>query len=202
MIELDAEDAWRRFSAIWPYDAVPYRRAAAETAFAELTYAEREQAIRCACLFVKAWRAGARKGSPDARAWIVARGWQAFDPTPTSTPQAVQARARSAGRLMAERLPDGSYRLHPDSPQIQRWRDYERRMVGRSRLGILRPSEWPPDAGVAVDDAVEASRAPACAAGESPRLSNGRRLAGPSTASSACGPPRPGIPAVAAEFKA
>lgn len=73
---VDVAEAWERFSAAWPYDPVPYRRAAAQAAFAELTRKEREAAIRCARTFVKAWRAGGRGGAPDARNWIRERGWR------------------------------------------------------------------------------------------------------------------------------
>lgn len=144
---VDAAKAWERFSAVWPFDPVPYRRAAAEAAFGELTYAEREAAIRCAPLFAKAWRARGRSGLPDARAWIREKGWEAFAPTPSSAPPTALPAAQSGARLMAARLPDGSCRLHPDSPQLQRWKDYERRTLGRARLGMVRPSEWPPDVG-------------------------------------------------------
>ncbi len=144
---VDAAEAWARFSAAWPFDAVPYRRAAAEAAFAKLTREEREEAIRCAPTFAKAWRARRRSGLPDARSWIRAKGWEAFAPTPSSAPPTALPAAQSGDRLMAARLPDGSYRLHPDSPQLQRWKDYERRTLGRARLGMVRPSEWPPDVG-------------------------------------------------------
>lgn len=73
---MNARDAWRRFSAVWPFDPVPYRRAAAEAAFAALTETEREEAIRCAQRFMKARRAGGRSGRPDARRWIKAKGWE------------------------------------------------------------------------------------------------------------------------------
>lgn len=72
-----AAEAWDRFSAAWPFDPVPYRRAAARAEFEKLTEAEREAAIRYARSFAKAWRAGGRRGSPDARVWIRARGWEA-----------------------------------------------------------------------------------------------------------------------------
>jgi len=45
----------------------------------------------------------------------------------------------------AERLPDGRWRLHPGSLQLQRWHEHERRTLGRARLGLTRPSEWPAD---------------------------------------------------------
>ena len=109
-----AAEAWERFSAAWPFDPVPYRRAAAEAAFAELTREEREAAIRCARTFVKAWRAGGRSGLPDARNWIRERGWKAFALTLSSAPPAALPAAQSGARLMAARLPDGSYRLHPE----------------------------------------------------------------------------------------
>lgn len=156
---VDVAEAWERFSAAWPFDTVPYRRAAAEAAFAELTYAEREDAIRCAPRFAKAWRARGRSGLPDARAWIREKGWEAFAPTPSAAPPAAQPAAQSGARLVAARLPDGSYRLHPDSPQLQRWKEHERRTLGRARLGMVRPSEWPPDVGVAART-FEASRPP------------------------------------------
>jgi hypothetical protein len=79
MIATDAEDAWRRFIALWPYDPIAFRRAAAFAEFERLTEAEREEAIRSARIFAKAWRAGGRRGSPDARVWIRARGWEAAD---------------------------------------------------------------------------------------------------------------------------
>lgn len=72
----DAAKSWARFSAAWPFDPVPYRRAAARAEFEKLTTAEREEAIRSARTFAKAWRAGGRRGSPDARAWIMARRWE------------------------------------------------------------------------------------------------------------------------------
>jgi hypothetical protein len=154
-----AAEAWERFSAAWPFDPVPYRRAAAEAAFAELTREEREAAIRCARTFVKAWRTGGRSGLPDARNWIRERGWKACALTPSSAPPAALPAAQSGARLMAARLPDGSYRLHPDSPQLQRWKEHERRALGRARLGIVRPSEWPPDIAAAAG-VCTASRAP------------------------------------------
>lgn len=166
-----ATEAWDRFSAAWPFDPVPYRRAAARAEFERLTEAEREEAIRCACSFAKAWRVGGRRGSPDARAWIVAKGWKAFEPTPSSAPPAPRASAQSGARLMAARLPDGSYRLHPDSPQLRQWKEYERRTLGRSRLGTLRRAEWPPDT-VSAADASAASCAPPHA-GDSARRPTG-----------------------------
>lgn len=168
---VDAAEAWRRFSSVWPYDPVPYRRAAAEAAFAELTREEREDAIRCAPRFVKAWRARGRGGLPDARAWIREKGWDAFAPTPSSAPPTALPAVQSGARLMAARLPDGSYRLHPASPQLQRWKDYERRTIGRARLGTMRPAEWPPDVGVA-GGARAASDAPP-RAGDSSRRPSG-----------------------------
>ncbi len=74
--EVDAADAWRRFSALWPFDPVAFRRAAARAEFEKLTDAEREKAIRSAAIFAKTWRKGGRRGAPDARAWIRARGWE------------------------------------------------------------------------------------------------------------------------------
>lgn len=72
-----AAEAWERFSAAWPFDPVPYRRAAARAEFEKLTEAEREEAIRCAGVLAKARRASARMGAPDARRWIRAKGWAA-----------------------------------------------------------------------------------------------------------------------------
>lgn len=83
---MNARDAWRRFSAVWPFDPVPYRRAAAEAAFAALTETEREEAIRCAQRFMKARRAGGSSGWPDARRWIKAKGWEAFKRASMNSP--------------------------------------------------------------------------------------------------------------------
>ena len=142
---VDASAAWRRFSAAWPFDPVDYRRAAAEAEFAKLTNAEREEAIRCAPLFAKAWRSSGRSGLPDARSWIRAKGWEAFERTPMSSPAAVHSIGSSGSRTMAERLVGRSWRLHPDSPQLHAWHEKERRELGRARPGLVRPSEWPPD---------------------------------------------------------
>lgn len=82
---VDAAEAWERFSAAWPFDPVPYRRAAAQAEFEKLTTAEREAAIRCAPRFVKAWRR-ARSAPPDARRWIKAKGWEAFKSASMDSP--------------------------------------------------------------------------------------------------------------------
>jgi len=79
---VDAASAWERFSAAWPFDPVPYRRAAAQAEFERLTEAEREEAIRCAAILAKARRASGRMAAPDARRWIKAKGWQAFNSRP------------------------------------------------------------------------------------------------------------------------
>lgn len=86
MIASDAEGAWRRFIALWPYDPIAFRRAAAFAEFERLTEAEREEAIRCAQRFMKARRAGGRSGRPDARRWIKAKGWEAFKRASMNSP--------------------------------------------------------------------------------------------------------------------
>lgn len=73
---VDAAEAWERFSAAWPFDPVPYRRAAARAEFEKLTEAEREEAIRCAAILAKSRRASGRMEAPDARRWIKAKGWK------------------------------------------------------------------------------------------------------------------------------
>lgn len=141
----DAAEAWERFSTAWPFDVVDYRRAAAEAEFAKLTDAERNEAIRCAPLFAKAWRASGRGGLPSARSWIREKGWDVFKRMPASKPEAERLTGGSWWKPKAERLPDGSWWLHPDSPQLHAWRAQERRELGRARPGVTRPSEWPPD---------------------------------------------------------
>jgi len=73
---VDAAEAWERFSAAWPFDPVPYRRAAARAEFEKLTEAEREEAITCAGVLAKARSASGRMSAPDARRWIKAKGWK------------------------------------------------------------------------------------------------------------------------------
>ncbi len=142
---VDAAEAWERFSAAWPFEPVPYRRAAAEAAFAKLTREEREEAIRCAPTFAKAWRARRRSGLPDARSWIRAKGWEALKRTPANRPvEADRPPSGSWWKPKADRLPDGSWWLHPDSPQLRAWHGHERRTLGRASLGFCRPSAWPP----------------------------------------------------------
>jgi hypothetical protein len=81
-VPVDAAEAWERFSAAWPFDPVPYRRAAARAEFERLTEVEREEAIRCAAILAKSRRG--RMAAPDARAWIRARGWEAAGKRPQS----------------------------------------------------------------------------------------------------------------------
>jgi hypothetical protein len=76
MIATDAEDAWRRFIALWPYDPVAFRRAAAFAEFERLTEAEREEAIRCAVILAKSRRSSGRMAAPDARRWIKEKRWR------------------------------------------------------------------------------------------------------------------------------
>jgi hypothetical protein len=39
--------------------------------------------------------------------------------------------------------------LHPRSQQLESWHAYERRVHGRAKPGLTRPSEWPPGGGLA-----------------------------------------------------
>ncbi len=131
----DADSGLAQFSATWPFEPVDFRRAAAKAEFMQLTAAEREAAIRCAPSFIKAWRSACRGPLPSARKWLRERGWES-----------VRAAAESAASATtAECLPDGRWRLHPSSLQLQRWREHERRTFGRARLGLMRTSEWPPN---------------------------------------------------------
>jgi hypothetical protein len=68
--------AWERFSAAWPFDPVPYRRAAAQAEFERLTEAEREDAIRCAVILAKSRRSSGRIAAPDVRRWIKEKRWK------------------------------------------------------------------------------------------------------------------------------
>jgi hypothetical protein len=76
MIATDAGHAWDRFSAAWPFDPVPYRRAAARAEFERLTEAEREEAIRCAAILAKSRRSSGRMAAPDARRWLREKRWK------------------------------------------------------------------------------------------------------------------------------
>jgi len=131
----NAADAWATFSGLWPYEVVDFRRAAARAEFMQLTHAERAAAIRCAPLFIRAWRSACRGPLPSARKWLRERGWESVRPPAES----------AACATPAECLPDGRWRLHPGSLQLQRWHEHERRSFGRVRLGLVRPSEWPPN---------------------------------------------------------
>lgn len=84
--------AWERFSAAWPFDPVPYRRAAAQAEFEKLTDAEREEAIRCAAILAKSRRSSGRMAAPDARRWIKEKRWK------SSIPREPQS-SRSGARL-------------------------------------------------------------------------------------------------------
>jgi hypothetical protein len=75
---VDAAEAWERFSAAWPFDPVPYRRAAARAEFEKLTATEREEAITSAAILAKSRRASGRIAAPDARRWIKEKRWKAF----------------------------------------------------------------------------------------------------------------------------
>lgn len=70
--------AWERFSAAWPFDPVPYRRAAARAEFEKLTDSEREEAIGCAANLAKARRSSGRMAAPDARRWIKEKRWKSI----------------------------------------------------------------------------------------------------------------------------
>ncbi|MBM3655099.1 MAG: Rrf2 family transcriptional regulator [Alphaproteobacteria bacterium] len=146
---VDTAEAWRRFSAGWPFEPIDYRRAAAEAEFAKLKDPEREAAIRAAPIFAKAWRSSGRSGMPDARSWLKARGWEAVGRAAPNSPAAAAATAAVNAVREATRLSDGSCRLHPSSPQLHAWAEYERRTLGRARIGLTRPSEWPPGGGLA-----------------------------------------------------
>jgi hypothetical protein len=71
-----AARAWEHFSAAWPFDPVPYRRAAARAEFERLTEAEREEAIRCAAILAKSRRSSGRMAAPDARRWLKEKRWK------------------------------------------------------------------------------------------------------------------------------
>lgn len=139
---VDAADAWEKFAAAWPFDPVDFRRAAAKAEFAKLTDSERESAIVRAPSFIKAWRHACRGPLPSARKWLREKGWESVKRPPSSS---------TALATPADHLPDGRWRLHPGSLQLQRWHEHERRTLGRARLGLTRPSEWPPDIGAATD---------------------------------------------------
>jgi hypothetical protein len=68
--------AWERFSAAWPFDPVPYRRAAAQAEFEKLSEAEREEAIKGAAILAKSRRSSGRMAAPDARRWIKEKRWK------------------------------------------------------------------------------------------------------------------------------
>lgn len=139
VLRADAADAWAAFSAAWPFDTIDFRRAAAKAELMQMTDAERALAIACAPSFIKAWRHACRGPLPQARNWLRDRGWESVRQTP----------ARSATAAQAARQPDGRWRLHPGSLQLQRWHEHERRTLGLARLGLTRASEWPPDIGSA-----------------------------------------------------
>ncbi|PPD05783.1 MAG: hypothetical protein CTY36_06015 [Methylocystis sp.] len=92
-VSQDAAKAWERFSAAWPFDPVPYRRAAARAEFEKLTEAEREEAIRCAGVLAKARRATGRMAAPDARRWLKEKRWK------SSGERAPQSSRSSGARL-------------------------------------------------------------------------------------------------------
>jgi len=95
---VDAAEAWERFSAAWPYDPIPYRRAAAQAEFERLTEAEREEAIMCAAILAKARRASGRMAATDARRWIKEKRWKAFNGNVTNSPPSSRSVARSRFR--------------------------------------------------------------------------------------------------------
>jgi len=72
----DTEDAWRRFIALWPYDPIAFRRAAAFAEFERLTEAEREEAIKGAAILARSRRSSGRMAAPDARRWLKEKRWK------------------------------------------------------------------------------------------------------------------------------
>lgn len=177
-------DAFGRFEAAWHWGQGESVKAA-RAAFYRLSESDRESAIRGAAAFQGAMVG--RQYPPHASTYLSERKWTiAPRPTPerlssfrggvgallaesyfghehgrekTIDLEAVRLGADApAQKTAAERLTDGRYRLHPNSAQLQRWRDHERRTIGQARPGLTRPSEWPPSVSARID----AGEATAC----------------------------------------
>jgi hypothetical protein len=161
---------FERFEAIWQWrqgESVKQAR----IAFHRLSEADRESAISGAPGFQEAM--ASRSCPPHARSYLSERQWTFQRRRAASLRGGVGALlAESYGfgherktvktidldavRLgedaptqtgVVGRLPDGSYKLHPRSEQLARWREFELRTDGRARRGMTRPSEWPPGMG-------------------------------------------------------
>lgn len=133
--EVDAADAWEKFSAVWPFDPIDFRRTAAKAEFLQLTDAEREAAIRCAPSFIKAWRSACRGPLPAARKWLHEKGWES--PSGKRRPS-----RRLQSQPSANPMGDGDCTRDRCNSS-----DGTSMSAARSgaRLGLMRPSEWPPD---------------------------------------------------------
>lgn len=136
--ERDGPDAWERFKAAWPWQAGAESVTAAGRAFEKLGEGDRELCAKGAEAFqpppgrrVSAW------------AFIAERQW-AFTGRRSATGAAPLARPGSDGN--ARRLPDGTWWLAPESPELKAWHEYERRSSRdrRAKPGCARPCEWPP----------------------------------------------------------
>ncbi|MGJ0558011.1 hypothetical protein [Methylocystis sp.] len=160
-----------RFEAAWQWRQGESVRAA-RIAFHRLSESDRESAIKGAPAFQVAM--AYRQYPPHASTYLGERKWTftpRSPPRPAKAPRGgvgallaesygfdhahcpqktinlVAARLGDdapARESTVERLKDGRCRLHPNSEQMLRWREHERRTLGKARPGLTRPSEWPP----------------------------------------------------------
>ncbi|WP_144259630.1 hypothetical protein [Methylocystis sp. ATCC 49242] len=131
-------DAWECFKAAWPWqDGQSESVDAAKRAFNRLSGADRELCVKGAEAFQP------RPGRVCAAVFIAERHWSF---KPRRSPAASSTSAPSASSSKAQRRPDGTWWLAPDSPQLERWHEFERRTSPdrRAKAGCVRPAEWPP----------------------------------------------------------
>ncbi|HEY8066241.1 MAG TPA: hypothetical protein VIF40_16175 [Methylosinus sp.] len=150
-------DAWQTFSANWPW-RIGEQRHKAQASFSRLNADEQADAIRG----VPAFRAAiaSRTHPPHAATYLTERMWQGVPPA-TSQPQTSKASSAPGRPAMAILRPDGQWFLKEGSPQLARWKEYERQ-IGKKNRSLFRPTEWPPNAQTSGVRGAASEQATAC----------------------------------------
>lgn len=146
------DDGFASFEAAWTAWTQNDTPHGARSAWRRLTPGEREEAARHAAAFI-AGQANLRHRTW-ASTYLAKRLWQyqvsqsgpATAANRSGSATGADRSAIAGAKTRAIQRPDGSWWLPPDSPQMQRWHDYERNRSAdrRARPGCVRPSEWPP----------------------------------------------------------
>jgi hypothetical protein len=130
------EGLWSRFERAWPWqDGQSESVEAARRAFGRLSEADKRLCVEGAQAFQP------RPGRVCAAVFVTERHWTAV---PRRSRPDTSTSASCASSAKASKRSDGTWWLAPDSPQLQRWHEHERKAFGKAKMGCVRPSEWPP----------------------------------------------------------